>query len=100
MRPDGYFNKDDEGEDNENYNNSEEQGCFLLERPIDELPTFQSSIYRFYSPIDIQIEQINDDITYRKYYGKCQHCSEEHYLGMLVTRCDEPHKLFCRVSRI
>lgn len=74
------------------------QPYFVMERPIEELPTFQASIYHVYFPITIQNTTISDDITHRMYYGKCRNCAEEHYLGTVVMKCDEPMKLFARIK--
>jgi len=74
------------------------EAYFVIERPIEELATFQSHIYSVYSPIVVQERIVTDDISHRMYFGHCQNCSEEHYLGTLVTQCDEPVKLYARVK--
>ena len=71
---------------------------FVVERPIEELPTFQSHIYQLYSPIAIHERIVSDDISHRLYFGKCQNCNEEHFLGTLVMRCHEPIQLYARVN--
>ncbi len=71
---------------------------FVVERPIEELPTFQSHIYNLYFPIAVHEQTVTDDISHRVYYGKCQNCSEEHYLGTVVMQCHEPLKLYARVK--
>lgn len=76
-----------------------EQPCFVIERSIDELPSFQSSIYRCFSPIEVKERVITDDISYRLYYGNCEECGG-YYLGTLITCCDEPLKLFSRINRV
>ena len=74
------------------------QPYFIMERPIEELPMFQSHIYNVYSPISIHERVISDDLTHREYYGQCKHCSEEHFLGTLITVCNEPVKLYARIK--
>jgi hypothetical protein len=83
-----------------NYDDMDEspEQCFVVERPVAELPTFTSQIYQWYSPISVQELIITDDISHRQYYGKCRRCSEDHYLGTLVLKCDEPVQLYARVS--
>jgi hypothetical protein len=82
---------DEEGDD-------EIQPYFVVERPLEELPTFQAHIYRLYSPIHVQERVVTDDISHRMYYGLCSHCSEEHFLGTLVMHCHEPFRLYARVK--
>ena len=86
-------------EEEEDFSGGEQiQPYFVMERPIEELPTFQASIYHVYSPITVQERLVSDDICHRMYYGKCQNCTQEHYLGTLVTVCNEPYKLYARIK--
>lgn len=89
---------DSDGNDNNNNSDQEGEMCFCVERPVEELPTFQSHIYTMYSPITVDTKVITDDISHRTYYGMCPHCSDPHFLGTLVTKCDEPLKLYARVK--
>ncbi len=82
----------------DNDNNEHQEAYFVIERPVEELATFQSHIYSVYSPIVVQERIVTDDISHRMYYGHCQNCSEQHYLGTLITQCDEPLKLYARVK--
>ena len=83
--------------DSDDYN-QEEESYFCIERPIEELPTFCSHIYRAYSPISVETKVVTDDISYRLYYGVCPHCTEDHYLGTVVMCGYEPTKLYARVK--
>ncbi len=84
--------------DSDENDEEEKNPYFVVERPVEELPAFQSYIYRAYSPIHVEQRVITDDISHRMYYGQCQSCSENHYLGTLVTKCDEPLRLYARVQ--
>ena len=92
--------KNERPEDDEDYDQQQEgrEAYFVMERPIEELPTFQSHIYRLYSPIAIQERMVNDDISHRMYFGKCKSCEEQHYLGTLVMRCHEAVQLYARIK--
>ena len=53
------------------------------ELPLDELPSFQSFIYENWSPIEVKVEEVNEHVYTRTYYGHCGGCGDEHPLGYL-----------------
>ena len=91
----GRNERPDEDDDEQS---QERNAYFVVERPVEELPTFQSHIYRLYSPIAIQERIVTDDISHRLYYGKCKNCEENHYLGTLVMNGHDPAKLYARIK--
>ena len=66
--------------------------------PIDEIPEFQSFIYEEWGDIDIEVEEVNEHVSLRRYYGKCCGCGDKCLLGYIKIVDDEPAKLYVPIN--
>jgi hypothetical protein len=66
--------------------------------PIDEIPEFQSFIYEEWGQIEVEVDEINEHIEHRKYFGFCSDCGDKCLLGYIKMVDNEPVNLYVPIE--
>lgn len=62
--------------------------------PVEEIAEFQSFIYDEWGQVNVEVEEVNEHLTLRRYFGECEECGDKYLLGYIKIVDDEPVNLY------